>query len=60
MRIEKNLMTNILSPYITFVGIFTKKSESRLKELFGEVYMIPKKEWMSKYTNVSFNCITIR
>ena len=32
-----------------FTGIFTVKSMKQLESLFDKVYIIPKKEWMSKF-----------
>ena len=52
---ENSLWKNILPLYITFVGVFTEESILELEKIFDTVYMIPKKEWMSKLTNILLN-----
>ena len=48
-KLEMNRITCIKSFSKCFSGIFTVKSMKQLESLFDKVYVIPKKEWMSKF-----------
>ena len=48
--VEKGFKEKIFILFQNFsAGIFTSKSMKQLEYLFDKVYIIPKKEWMSKF-----------